>query len=188
MAHEAKILSLIARGPEGRTPHEAVVHETPDISEYLDFDFYDPIWYLDRPSSPNNVKIGRWLGVAHRIGSSLCYWILTATGKVIARTTVQHVTQEDLSDTQKKAQLESFDNSVREFLDNESHRVQPSEENGFLSKDIDLSDQDDTTEQAGTNAEEADDYTPDAYDNYLGAQLLLPQGGPHQCQGYQRTP
>ena len=87
------------------------------------------------------------------------------------------MTQEDLSDTQKKAQLESFDNSVRDFLDDESHRVQPSEENGFLSKGIDLSDQDDTTEQAGTNAEEADDYTPDAYDNYLGAQLLLPQGG-----------
>ena len=123
MAHKAKILSLIARGPEGRTPHEAVVHETPDISEYLNFNFYDPIWYLDRPSSPDNVKIGRWLGVAHRIGSSLCYWILTATGKVIARTTVQHVTQEDLSDTQKKAQLESFDNSVRDFLDDESHRV-----------------------------------------------------------------
>ena len=58
LTHEARILSLIARGPNGRTPYEAVVHETPDISEYLDFDFYDPVWYIDRPNATDNVKMG----------------------------------------------------------------------------------------------------------------------------------
>ena len=53
------------------------------------------------------MKIGRWLGVSnrvgaalyywHRVGAALCYWILTKTGKVIARTTVQHMTQEDVA-------------------------------------------------------------------------------------------
>jgi hypothetical protein len=46
-------------------------------------------------------KIGRWLGVANRVGSALTYWILTASGaKVIARSTVQHVTaQEQLEES-----------------------------------------------------------------------------------------
>ncbi len=37
-------------------------------------------------------KIGRWLGIAHRIESGMTYWILTESGKVIARLTVQHIT------------------------------------------------------------------------------------------------
>ena len=34
---------------KGRTPLELVTGETPDISEYLDFSFYDWIWYRDNP-------------------------------------------------------------------------------------------------------------------------------------------
>jgi hypothetical protein len=36
-------------------------------------------------------RLARWLGVAHRVGSNLCYWLLLESGKVIAHTTVQHV-------------------------------------------------------------------------------------------------
>ena len=36
----------------------------------------------------------------------LTYWILTNSGKVIARSTVQHVTREDLLDPQKKTRFE----------------------------------------------------------------------------------
>ena len=49
-----------------------------------------------------NPKIGRWLGVSHRVGSALCYWVLTESGKVIARTTVQHMTTTDLSTDENK--------------------------------------------------------------------------------------
>jgi hypothetical protein len=33
-------------------------------------------------------RIGRWLGIAHRVGSDMTYWLLTETGTVIARSTV----------------------------------------------------------------------------------------------------
>jgi hypothetical protein len=41
--------------------------------------------------------VGRWLGIAHRIGSNMTYWILTKNGKVIARSTVQHITTADMA-------------------------------------------------------------------------------------------
>ena len=76
---------------DGCVPIEEVTGETADISEYLDIGFYDRVWYHANAGLGERLH-GRWLGVAHRIGSLMSYWILTQTGSVIARTTVQLVT------------------------------------------------------------------------------------------------
>lgn len=53
--------------------------------------------------------LGRWLGSSHQVGSDmLCYWILTASGKVISSTTVQHVTRTDQDDHEIKAGIDEF--------------------------------------------------------------------------------
>jgi hypothetical protein len=39
-----------------------------DISEYLDFGFYDRIWFLENAGLGER-KLGYWLGVSYRIGS-----------------------------------------------------------------------------------------------------------------------
>ena len=52
----------------GRTPLEQLTGETPDISEYLDFSFYDWCWYNDN-AGLGETKFGRWLGVSHHVGS-----------------------------------------------------------------------------------------------------------------------
>ena len=49
---------------EGRTPMEQIAGETPDISEYLDFGFYNWVWYKDNAGLGDNC-IWHWLGVAH---------------------------------------------------------------------------------------------------------------------------
>jgi hypothetical protein len=75
---------------------------TIDISEWLDFEFYDFVWYWDEAKadmSEGQRLLGRWLGIAHRIGSNMMYWIMTQSGWVIARLTVQHVMTSDLSNT-----------------------------------------------------------------------------------------
>jgi len=79
----SEITNQTAHGPDARTPIEEVTGNTPDISEWLDFDFYDWCWYwqgLTHELTEDKVEIGRVLGVAHRVGSDLCYWILTVTG------------------------------------------------------------------------------------------------------------
>ena len=40
-------------------------------------------------------NIVRWVGITHWVGSYLCYWVLTEKGKIISRTTVEHVTRDE---------------------------------------------------------------------------------------------
>ena len=70
--------------------------DTVDISKYLDFGVYDKVWFKDdygiSPSEP-----GSWLGISHRTGRLVCYHIPTHTGKAVSRSTVQRVTNIELS-------------------------------------------------------------------------------------------
>ena len=91
----------------GRTPLEQITGDTIDISECIEFEFYQLCWYWDQLEGER--KIGRWLGVAHRIGSALCYWILlTAQGKILSRTTVQHVTKEEIQDSETSGKIKKY--------------------------------------------------------------------------------
>src|SRR5687768_16283836 len=66
-------------------------------------------WSSDSPDMTNNGKeVGRWLGVSHQIGSLLSYWILTPSGKVVSRTTVQHITAGDMVLEGSKVKLNSL--------------------------------------------------------------------------------
>jgi hypothetical protein len=76
LIYESELLCHMARGNDRRTGYEEVTSQTPDISEWLDFEFYDSVWWLDRPTKPNftdNVRrlVARWIGVSHRVGSDM---------------------------------------------------------------------------------------------------------------------
>ena len=75
----------------GVIPLEQVTGETPDISEYLDFGFYDKVWYKEN-SGLGELLPGIWLGVSSQTGRLMCYHVLTQTASVIFRSTVQRVT------------------------------------------------------------------------------------------------
>ena len=72
-------------------PLEQTLGETVDISEYLDFGFYDCVWYHDN-AGLGEIKLGRWLGVSHHVGSQMCYYVLASSGRVLACSSVQRVT------------------------------------------------------------------------------------------------
>ena len=57
--YETELFNLIARGSDKRTGYERVTGDTPDISEYLDYEFYDWVYYWDMPGDIDNPKIGR---------------------------------------------------------------------------------------------------------------------------------
>ena len=74
----------------GCTPYEVLTGNTPDISEYIEFSWYQPIWYYEPDVFPQQNKfLARWIGVAHRVGQVMCYWLLPASGIPIARTMIQ---------------------------------------------------------------------------------------------------
>ena len=87
LAWEAEIYShTLYKG--GTTGMERITVDTIYKSEWTEFCYYELFQYWENQYLEENLRIGRWIGVSHRVGSALWYWILTAKGKVIARKTV----------------------------------------------------------------------------------------------------
>ena len=45
LVYECDILLRMSRGHDGRTGYERLTGQTPDISEWMDFSFYDLVWF-----------------------------------------------------------------------------------------------------------------------------------------------
>jgi exo-beta-1,3-glucanase (GH17 family) len=82
--------------------------------EWLDFEFYNYAWYWDEKNMDMTQEqwlIGHWLGIAHRIGSNMTYWV-TKSGKVIEHSTVQHITTTDMAQPAIQDSVRVFDTAV----------------------------------------------------------------------------
>ena len=67
--------TFIYRDLSGNIPLEIFTGETPNISEYMYFVFYEKVWYKDN-SGLSDTMPGFWLGVSHRTGRIILYYIL----------------------------------------------------------------------------------------------------------------
>ena len=70
LIYESELLSQMAWGDDHWTGYyEVVMGQTPNISEWLDFKFYDLVWWLDQTTKPNlsdnTQRLAHWLGVTH---------------------------------------------------------------------------------------------------------------------------
>ena len=95
----------------GICPLKDVTGETPDISDYLDFGLYDHVSYKDNDAL-EMTDIGRRLGVSHRFGGLISYWILTQKETVISRKTVQRITSLEKETDEVKASVSEFDTEI----------------------------------------------------------------------------
>ena len=71
----------------GRTPLGALLGETPDISQYLGFGWYDWVWYKEN-AGLDVPRIGRFLGIANSSSNILTFYILPESGIPIQAGTV----------------------------------------------------------------------------------------------------
>ena len=124
---ETELLTRMARGKSGRTGYEEVTGNTPDISEWLDFEFHDLVWWWDTtPNHPDSKRrLGRWLGISHRVGSDLCCWIITDSGKLISSTSVEHFTQEDRIQDGMDQQVQAFNHKLDNSLNDLTSEIEP---------------------------------------------------------------
>ena len=106
----------------GRTPLELVTGDTVDISEYLDFSFYDWCWYHEN-AGLGPTKLGRWLSVTHKVGGLMSYWVLTVNSTVIARTTVQCVTSLEMQQVHMKERAQAFDEAMTAKIKYSDHII-----------------------------------------------------------------
>lgn len=100
---------------EGRTPLEIITGITPDISEYLDFPFYSWVWF--RTNAGLGIRtLGRWIGVSHRRGPAMTYWILPVSGIPISCDSVQRVTNAEQHTDDVKNQMDVYTNAISRRL------------------------------------------------------------------------
>jgi hypothetical protein len=105
-----------------KNAHGIITGETPDISEYLDFEFYD--WVLFRgKAGPGEVELGRWLGVSHRVGHLMSYWILSEIGIPISATTVQRMTNDEQCTKLMKLQMTQYNDKLSVLFDAQSAEI-----------------------------------------------------------------
>ena len=100
---------------DGGITLEKLTGETQDILEYLDFGFYDQVWYHENAGLGER-RTGRWLGVSHRTCSLISYWVLTQNCYVISRTTVQRVTNLENELLENQENISEFDEQIKGII------------------------------------------------------------------------
>ena len=60
--------------------------------------------------------VGRWLGPAVDVGSALTYKILKNNGQVVPRSTIRHLTLDELKNPDHISMTKAFDNNIIQKL------------------------------------------------------------------------
>ena len=86
-----KLCSVLMYGDTRLTavfqPLQAITGETVDIVEYLDFGFYDQVWYHKNAGLGEPLP-GCWLVISTHVEGKMCFYVLTQSGRVISHSTV----------------------------------------------------------------------------------------------------
>ena len=136
----------------------------------------------------SSVELARWLSVVHRVGSDLCYWLLLESGKVIARTTVQHVVRDEYLNDDVKRNIESFDRSVDEQLSDQNFIADPADRFYIENKPDKVPNgkartKEDYGDMNTPDTLDADDINDDMIDKYLNAEPTFDVGTGSECRG-----
>ena len=165
-----------------------ITGETPDISEYVDFGFYDWVLFCTN-SGLGEPSLGRWIGVSHKIGQLMSYWILPESGKPISCVTVQKMTNAEKEKVEYIKLMQSFDDKLQkniEIKDDTSNPPDGTPDWNRLSTNEDDPAFKDHFQQVISN-----DLIPDVDssksgtttpDEYINMELGLPRGRDHTLE------
>jgi hypothetical protein len=57
------------------------------------------------------------MGVAHRVGLDMCYWLMPVSSTPVVNSSVQHVTSEDLQNPDMKVRINKFNEKLHTQMD-----------------------------------------------------------------------
>ena len=183
-----------SRYADGRTPIEIITGETPDISEYLDFSFYDWVTYRQN-SGLGPLELGRWLGVSHKLGDLMSYWILPQSGKPISCVTVQRLTELEQDTRDWKLKMDNYDKAIHDRLDIKQPHAPIFSSITDTKKKLSMTNDDEFISEYSRiidneSIPEADDSDDLKQDEYLNMELSLPRGhdnSPHFAHVVKRS-
>ena len=144
-----------------------------DISDICEFEFYEWVMFNDSQATLPETKfhVGRWLGPAVDVGSTLTYKILKSNGQVVPRSTIRHLTHDELTNPDHIAMTKAFDDNIIQKIG------VPATEDDFdkyyLTPTYEYYD-DDHQDAAPDAPPEQLTPTPEIGDNYLNMETILP--------------
>lgn len=155
--------------------YNIITGQMPDISEYCDFASYYLVryWLSAHTSLGGHVReLAQWVGVGHKVGSNMCYWLVPISGVPIANMMVQHVMTKDMCNPDLQPLIEEFIAKLKQFLDDVTFVLQ-SDINYDYPWDVYK-----TPKYGDThNGDPGDEYQEagniESYDNLVGATYLL---------------
>ncbi len=155
---------------QGRCAAEMVLGYSPDISAYVQHEWYEPVWYLD---SDGDSKIGRWMGVTEGIGGGDCFWSLPKSAKPIARSSVWAISQDEHASQGVQEVIKVLKESIESKIGNSKTNEEAFEAVGgeYPSNDNDL-EEDGWTQDAEFQHQEADEYMPEMFDDCISSITL----------------
>ena len=103
---------------QGEVPETIMTGQTADISNICEYDWYEWVMFLDNVTSyPEDRRtLGRYIGPAIDVGSSLCYKLLKADGNISCQTTVSSLTLKELVDPSHIKQRDGFNTHISDRL------------------------------------------------------------------------
>jgi hypothetical protein len=157
----------------GQVPETIMTGNTADISHIAEFGWYKWVMFHDNKPSYHDDKLilGGYLGPAIDTGLALMAKILKSNGVFVYRSTLQHLTDEELDSSVHKDMRCKFDESI------EHHFGLAALPQDFPAEDLTP----DSTYFDDTDAMDPEygdaEISPEIGDNYLSAELMLPNGG-----------
>jgi hypothetical protein len=146
---------------------------TADISHICEFGWYDWVMFRDNVPTFPDIKLilGRYLGPATDVGSALTAKILKSNGQTVCRSTLRHLNNKEIHCPIHQEMRRVFNESITHHLGpNATKQDFPAED---LTPDYDFYDDDHDLDPDHGVLE----VTPEMGDNYLSAEISVPQGG-----------
>ena len=162
-------------GLEGQVP-EALYHGGfADISKYIQFDWYQYVWYMNPKSEK---QLGWWVGVAKDVGGLMTFWILLKSGIIIPRSSVTALAPEEIGSNGMKAMMKELDDGIRQRIRDQlkDNELLPGFEDfpGIIDGPWDIKDEVFNLYEPEASAPEADEYEDlELFDKYIGAAINL---------------
>jgi hypothetical protein len=157
----------------GQVPETIMTANTANISHIAEFGWYDWVIFCDDEPSflDDKLILGRYLGPAIDTVLALMAQILKSNGVFVCRSTLRHLTDEELNSPDHMDRRRKFAESI------ELHLGPAALPPDFPAEDLTP----DPTYYDDTNAKDPKygdaEVMPETGDNYLSAELVLPKGG-----------
>ena len=103
---------------KGETPETMINGETPDISEFAEYQWYEWVKFRDAQVAfpGENFVLARYLGPSFDIGPAMTAKLLKENGQYIHRSTYRGLTEDEMNDPLEIKAMERFDIAVNEKL------------------------------------------------------------------------